>query len=187
MWYPCHGYSGWAASSIGLKLVLQQSVLSSQSISLTKATQCVVKRLTWDKQLIREIQIRRITLWNSVRALTRRWRQVLRGPLPPFDPPTSWVPLKSLNSSHLLHLLPPQLPPYPAIGCWVHTIQLCRLKRSNGSGCRRSALNLRPLPFTSWHQFPLQSFASYWVYWCFIKYSFKQLFLCGFLSMGHLL
>lgn len=43
----CHVYSGRAASSIVLMLVLQQSILSSQSIYFTEAMSwCVVKMLT---------------------------------------------------------------------------------------------------------------------------------------------
>lgn len=94
---------------------------------------------------LKNVNTRQTADQGSTHALHQkvRWRETtdmeikagLRGPLPLLDPPISGAPLKSPNFSHLLHLVP-QLPLYPAMGCWVHTIQLCRLREATGQSAK---------------------------------------------------
>lgn len=126
-----------------------------------------------------------ITKWGGVRPLTWRSRRVseahclfltLRSPelhLKVPTPPTSYI----LSLSSLCTR------PWDA----ERTL-------SNSADSEKQRVKVQKVCFKSttpaiytWHQFPLQSFASYWVYWCTIKYSFQQLLLCVFLSMGILL
>lgn len=105
--------------------------------------------LTWDKLLNREAHTHTHHKVRQCESTDQKIKAGLRGPLPPFDPPTSGAPLKNPNSSLLLVYIfcLPQLPLYPAAGCCVHTIQLCRLREQRVK-LQWSALDLRPLPFT---------------------------------------
>lgn len=110
-----------------------------------------------------------ITKWGSVEALTRRSRQVSEARCLPLTLQPLEFHLKSPSSSHLLHPLPLQLPLHPGMGCWVHTIHLCRLRESKGQGTKVSFKCVTPAIYTTYH-FPLQS----WVHLFFIKNSFSH-------------
>lgn len=71
----------------------------------------------------------------------------LRGPLPLFDPALSGAPLKSPNCSHRPHLVS-GLPLKPGRGMLSAHYATLPTQRGNGSKCKRSASNLRPLRFT---------------------------------------
>lgn len=51
----------------------------------------------------------------------------------------------------------------PAVGCWVHTIQLCRLREATGRSAKGPLQTWGPCDL---HMTHLQSTVSYWVHWC---------------------
>lgn len=156
-----------------------------QSISFTKSiSQHIVKCLhetnCWSEQHAHMLH----HIVGCCESIDQEIKSGLKGPPPLFDPPTSGAPLKSPSSSLLLHPVPLQLPLYKAARCWVHTIQLCRLRDAKGQGAEVS-FKSRPLRF-AWHHFPMQSLVSYCVCWCF-HYLFKQLHGRFLLSKEHVL
>lgn len=86
------------------------------------------------KPLIRGALTHCITKCGGVRALAGNIKAGLRGPPPPFDPPTSGAALKSPSSPHLLpDLLPPQLPLYRGRGMLSAHYPTLPTQRRNGS------------------------------------------------------
>lgn len=125
-----------------------------QSISFTKSiSQCTVKKCLRETNCRSEKRTHALHhIAGCCESIDQEIKTGLKGPPPPFDPPTSGAPLKSPSFSHLLPL---QLPLYKAAGCWVHTIQLCRLRDAKGHGAEVSFKS--GLPRFAWHQFPVQS------------------------------
>ena len=138
-------------------LVIQWSILSSQSIFFTKSMQCIVETLAWHRNRWSEEHSR---IASQSEVVWEHWPGTSRQVSEAHHLPLTLQPLKL----HLKVLTPPRSSapsaPSVAVGCWVHTIQLCRLIDATGQRAERSALNLRPLGIYTWHRFPLQSSAS---------------------------
>lgn len=130
-----------------LTLVLQQSILSFQSISPNKAMQWDAKTLPQDKLLIRETHPHCITKRSAVRALTGRSRQVSEAQGLPLtlQPLELRLKVPYPSTSHIFC-------PLSSL-CTEPWDAECTLSNSADSEkqrvkVQRSALNLRPLRFT---------------------------------------